>query len=87
MATHDEWLLERALERVRGMRREDYELQMLLGVRERRASELVAEGHRLRVYVPYGDRWYEYSLRRLQENPALATMLAKATAGRLVPGR
>jgi proline dehydrogenase len=87
VATHDEWLLERALERLSGMGREDYELQMLLGVRERRASELVDAGHRLRVYVPYGDRWYEYSLRRLKENPAVATMIAKATLGRLVPGR
>jgi proline dehydrogenase len=60
---------------------------MLLGVREERASELARLRHRLRVYVPYGDRWYEYSLRRMQENPALATMLAKATALRLVPGR
>ena len=87
IATHDEWLLERAFERVQGMAREEYELQMLLGVRERRASELVADGHRLRVYVPYGDRWYEYSVRRLQENPAFASMIAKATLGRLVPGR
>jgi len=87
VATHDEWLLERAAERVRGMAPEEYELQMLLGVRERRASELVAEGHRLRVYVPYGDRWYEYSVRRLQENPAFASMIAKATLGRLLPGR
>ena len=87
VATHDEWLLARALERVQRMPRDAYELQMLLGVRERRASELVAAGHRLRVYVPYGDRWYEYSLRRLQENPSLATMVARATAGRLVPGR
>jgi proline dehydrogenase len=87
VATHDEWLLERALERMEGMQRDAYELQMLLGVRERRASELVAAGHRLRVYVPYGERWYEYSLRRLQENPSLATMVAKATVGRLVPGR
>jgi proline dehydrogenase len=87
VATHDEWLLERTLERVSGMGREEYELQMLLGVRERRASELVDAGHRLRVYVPYGDRWYEYSLRRLKENPAVATMIAKATLSRLVPGR
>jgi proline dehydrogenase len=87
VATHDEWLLERTLERVAGMSREQYELQMLLGVREGRASELAGAGHRLRVYVPYGERWYEYSLRRLQENPALATMVAKATFGRLVPGR
>jgi proline dehydrogenase len=87
VATHDEWLLERTLERVGGVPHDAYELQMLLGVRERRASELVADGHRLRVYVPYGDRWYEYSLRRLQENPAVATMVAKATLRRVVPGR
>jgi proline dehydrogenase len=60
---------------------------MLLGVREDRASQLVSDGHRLRVYVPYGAKWYEYSLRRLQENPALAGMLAKATVTRALPGR
>ena len=48
----------------------------------RRASELVAAGHRLRVYVPFGQRWYEYSLRRLQENPQMAGVIAKATVGR-----
>lgn len=87
VATHDEWLIERSLERVSGLGRDEYELQMLLGVREDRATELVAAGHRLRVYVPYGDRWYEYSLRRLQENPAVAGMVAKATLLRVVPGR
>jgi proline dehydrogenase len=87
VATHDEWLLERSLQRVAGLERDAYELQMLLGVREERATALVAEGHRLRVYVPYGERWYEYSLRRLQENPAVAGMVAKATVLRLVPGR
>ena len=60
---------------------------MLLGVREELGDQLVSEGHRLRVYVPFGRRWYEYSVRRLQENPAMATMIAKATAGRLLPGR
>jgi proline dehydrogenase len=87
VATHDEWLLTRSLERFAGLERDAYELQMLLGVREDRGTELVRQGHRLRVYVPYGDRWYEYSLRRLQENPALATIMAKATMLRLVPGR
>ena len=87
IATHDEWLVERSLERVAGLEARDYELQMLLGVREERATQLVAEGHRLRVYVPYGDKWYEYSLRRLHENPALAGMLAKATILRALPGR
>jgi proline dehydrogenase len=87
IATHDEWLLERSLQRVAGMEPGAYELQMLLGVREDRARELVEAGHRLRVYVPYGERWYEYSLRRLQENPAVAGMVAKATVLRLIPGR
>jgi proline dehydrogenase len=86
IATHDEWLIGESLERVgrRGLGREEYELQMLLGVREERRDELVAEGHRLRVYVPYGEQWYEYSVRRLQENPAMAGTIAKATAARLL---
>jgi hypothetical protein len=50
---------------------------MLLGVREERRDELVAEGHRLRVYVPYGEQWYEYSVRRLQENPAMAGVIGR----------
>ena len=44
-------------------------------------------GHRVRIYVPYGQKWYEYSLRRLQENPALAGMIARETVLRVVPGR
>jgi proline dehydrogenase len=83
VATHDEALIAETLARVAGLGREAYELQMLLGVREGRARELVAAGHPLRVYVPYGQRWYEYSLRRLQENPSMAGTIAKATLGRL----
>jgi proline dehydrogenase len=86
VATHDEWLIEESLGRI--SRRElgplSYELQMLLGVREERRDELVAEGHRLRVYVPFGEHWYRYSLRRLQENPAMAGTIARATAGRML---
>ena len=87
IATHDEWLIERSLPRVAGLGRKEYELQMLLGVREERASSLVADGHRVRIYVPYGQKWYEYSLRRLQENPALAGMIARETVLRAMPGR
>jgi len=87
VATHDEALIQGALERVAGMQPHEYELQMLLGVREGRASELVAAGHRLRVYVPYGQRWYEYSLRRLQENPRLAGYVARDLLARVLPGR
>jgi proline dehydrogenase len=84
IATHDEWLIGQALERVEDMDTSDYEFQMLLGVRERRASELVAAGHRLRVYVPFGEHWYQYSLRRLQENPTMAGTIAKATVNRVL---
>jgi proline dehydrogenase len=84
IATHDEWLIGEGLRRVEGMSPSDYEFQMLLGVREQRASELVAAGHRLRVYVPFGEHWYQYSLRRLQENPAMAGTIAKATVGRVL---
>jgi proline dehydrogenase len=84
VATHDEWLIGAALSRIqqRGLARSEYEFQMLLGVREQRASELVQQGHRLRVYVPFGEHWYRYSLRRLQENPAMAGTIARATVGR-----
>jgi proline dehydrogenase len=87
VATHDDWLVERALELIeaRGLGREDYEFQMLLGVREPLGDDLVRAGHRLRIYVPYGRRWYEYSMRRLQENPKIATYVALDTVGRLIP--
>ena len=86
VATHDEWLIGESLRRIseHGLAAAEYELQMLLGVREERADELVAEGHRLRVYVPFGEHWHAYSLRRLQENPAMAGTIARATAGRML---
>jgi proline dehydrogenase len=85
IATHDEWLLEQSLSRVayRGLTRDEYEFQMLLGVRERRGDKLVGDGHRLRIYVPFGQHWYRYSLRRLQENPKIAGYIASDTLGRL----
>jgi proline dehydrogenase len=83
IATHDEWLIRESLKRV-GPPERRYEFQMLLGVREGRATELVREGHPLRVYVPYGRHWYQYSLRRLQENPAMAGTVARATVGRML---
>jgi proline dehydrogenase len=87
VATHDEWLVAEALRMIeeRGLGPERYEFQMLLGVREELADELVREGHTLRVYVPYGRQWYEYSLRRLQENPKIAGYVARDTLRRLKP--
>ena len=87
VATHDERLVEQSLERVEGVPEGCYELQMLLGVRADRARQLVADGHPVRIYVPYGEQWYEYSLRRLQENPKVAGYVAKDLFARLVPGR
>ena len=89
IATHDEWLVDqgRGLVAEHGLEREEYEFQMLLGVREELGNELVAQRHRLRIYVPFGRHWYEYSLRRLQENPKIAGYIAADTVGRLLPGR
>jgi proline dehydrogenase len=87
VATHDESLLGQTLDRIPRLERAGYELQMLLGVRVDRGRELAAAGHPLRIYVPYGQQWYEYSLRRLQENPSVAGHVAKDMLGRLVPGR
>jgi proline dehydrogenase len=89
IATHDEWLLAegRRLVAEHGLAREDYEFQMLLGVRPELGDELVVEGHRLRIYVPFGRHWYAYSLRRLQENPKIAGYIAADTLGRLIGRR
>ena len=89
IATHDEWVLDRARELIarRGLGPDVYEFQMLLGVRERLGDRLVRDGHRLRIYVPYGRYWYEYSVRRLQENPRVAGYVAADAIGRVVPAR
>jgi proline dehydrogenase len=87
IATHDEYLIERALRIVSSLPRDRYEFQMLLGVRPERADQLVADGHRLRVYVPYGTRWYQYSMRRLQENPKIAGYVAADAANRILRRR
>jgi proline dehydrogenase len=78
IATHDEWLVEQSLRllRERALPRDRYEFQMLLGVRPELGDRIVADGHKLRIYVPYGRQWYEYSLRRLQENPKIAGYVA-----------
>lgn len=55
-----------------------YEFQMLLGVRGPLRRKLAAKGHRTRVYIPYGEKWYEYSIRRLKENPTVGAQVAKA---------
>ncbi|HLU47034.1 MAG TPA: proline dehydrogenase family protein [Planctomycetota bacterium] len=73
IATHDTWLVDRCLELVasRGLDASRYEFQMLLGVGHALRPRILASGAKLRIYCPYGADWYDYSLRRLQENPEL----------------
>ena len=89
IATHDDWLVSegRRIVARRGLGSDEYEFQMLLGVAEPLGKRLVDEGHRLRIYVPFGEHWYAYSLRRLQENPRIAGYIAADTLGRLMPRR
>jgi proline dehydrogenase len=88
IATHDEWLISEGKRLVaeHELERDEYEFQMLLGVRPALGDRLVRDGHALRVYVPFGRHWYEYSMRRLQENPRIAGYIAADTFGRFVPG-
>ncbi len=79
LATHDERLL-LALIRFAAEHRiakEAYEIQMLYGIRRDLQSRFVAQGHRVRVYVPFGVAWYPYFMRRLAERPANAWFVAR----------
>ena len=81
IATHDEAMVLEALHSLErhGSPHESYEFQMLMGVSPSLRRLLLGQGHRLRVYVPYGKSWKGYSLRRLKENPAIARHILKAT--------
>ena len=79
IATHDRLLVDRSAALIKELspNKDDYEFQMLLGVTEKMRSELVSRGEHMRVYVPYGEKWHAYSMRRLQENPAVAGHIVK----------
>jgi proline dehydrogenase len=85
VATHDPFLVDQALRLVErhGVPADGFEFQMLMGVGEPLRARLVAAGHRVRVYVPYGRDWFGYSMRRLQENPRMARQIALG----VLPGR
>ena len=84
LATHDDWLIGASIAMVEraGRGQNEWELQMLLGVAPKLRQRLLAEGRRIRVYVPYGPDWYDYSLRRLRENPRIAMHVLRALFGR-----
>ncbi|MBU8897300.1 proline dehydrogenase [Corallococcus sp. H22C18031201] len=72
IATHDERMIDatRAHAEARGLPKDAFEFQMLLGIRRDLQLALALEGHPVRVYVPYGRAWYPYLMRRLAERPA-----------------
>lgn len=83
IATHDEWLVCESLALVDelSLTPDRYEFQMLLGVDPLLRRTLLAAGHRLRVYVPFGEDWYKYSVRRLKENPSIAGHVVRTLVG------
>lgn len=72
IASHDERMLREAVSYARtlGLSPDAFEFQMLYGIRRDLQKELAGQGYRLRLYVPYGDAWYPYFMRRLAERPA-----------------
>ena len=79
IASHDETILGEAFRyaRERKIPPENFEFQMLYGIRNDLQKRIIDLGYRLRVYVPYGVAWYPYFMRRLAERPANALFLAK----------
>jgi proline dehydrogenase len=84
VATHDPRLISIAADRARWFDRSSaqFEFQMLYGIRPEEQARLTGAGHTVRVYVPYGDEWYGYLMRRLAERPANLAFFGRALASR-----
>jgi proline dehydrogenase len=80
IATHDRFLVNGSLELTEKyqIKPDQFEFQMLYGVTPELRNSIVDKGHTMRVYVPYGKDWFNYSTRRLQENPRMAVHIIKA---------
>ena len=80
IATHDEALIHQiiGITQQRGIARTQFEFQMLLGVCEPLRDRLLEAGFQVRIYVPFGEDWYAYSVRRLKENPRIVGYIMKA---------
>lgn len=83
VATHDPWLIEAVIARVRerGIGRDRFEFQLLYGIRRDLQRRLVAAGYRVRVYVPYGTEWFPYFMRRLAERPSNLLFVLRSLVG------
>jgi proline dehydrogenase len=80
IATHDRVLVRQVLRIIEELKipKNRFEFQMLLGVTEHLRAELTAGGYAMRVYVPYGEQWYGYCMRRMKENPQVAGYVVKS---------
>ncbi|MCE5346431.1 MAG: proline dehydrogenase family protein [Bacteroidales bacterium] len=80
IATHDKPLIEGAKELIKkyNVPKNMYEFQMLYGVTPGLREEMVKEGNDMRIYVPFGEKWFAYSTRRLKENPKMISHIIKA---------
>jgi len=80
IATHDKPLVEGAYKLLKqyNVPKHLYEFQMLYGVTPNLRDSIVAEGHTMRIYVPFGVKWFGYCTRRLKENPKMASQIIKA---------
>ncbi len=79
IATHDDYLVEKAYQMIKNLNipKDKFEFQMLLGVKENLREKINSNGYKIRVYVPFGEDWYPYSIRRLKENPNMAMDIVK----------
>ncbi|MEQ6389558.1 proline dehydrogenase [Bacillaceae bacterium S4-13-58] len=84
VATHDDDVIEytKQLEKEHNISRDQFEFQMLYGIRTERQEELAKEGYKMRVYLPYGSDWYGYFMRRLAERPANIAFVLKGVFGK-----
>jgi len=84
VASHDEAMIQYTKEIVKehNISHDQFEFQMLYGIRSERHEELVKEGYTMRVYVPYGTDWYGYFMRRLAERPANVAFVVKGVLGK-----
>lgn len=83
IATHDPKMIEatKAFAREQGIAPDQYEFQMLFGIRRDLQASLLADGYRMRVYVPFGKQWFPYFMRRLGERPANVGFVLKGIFG------
>ena len=89
LATHDEKIIAEAkrFAKEKAIASDRYEFQMLYGVRRDLQDQLVREGYRMRVYVPFGTQWYPYLMRRLAERPANLAFITGSVMREMLSGR